>query len=148
MKNGKCWYVLLLVAALGLLFGCKNQFVKDSAFKRSGENGEPYGGKRNLSLVCWNVQTFFDAVTVGTEYKEFKNSERWNKEKYTQRLNKLCEVMTSLNPDIFVMVEIENAEVVQDIANALAGGSWDHKKGEPHCPFIFESLWSPIGALS
>ena len=138
------WIMLLLAAAPLLFSGCKNQFVKDTAFKRSGEAGEAYGGKRNISLACWNVQTFFDAVTVGTEYKEFKNSERWNKEKYTQRLNKLCEVMTSLNPDIFVMEEIENAEVVQDIANALAGGSWDHKKNWQYTCFAKESS-SAIG---
>ena len=124
----KKWLLILLLTAAVFSGGCKNQFVKDTAFKRSGDAGETAGRNRNISLVCWNVQTFFDAVTCGTEYKEFKNSERWTKEKYIQRLNKLCDVMTSLNPDIFVMEEIENAEVVHDIANALAGGSWEKKK--------------------
>ena len=140
----KKWILILLVTAGFLavssgLTGCKNQFVKESSFKRSGESGEIAGGKKNISLVCWNVQTFFDAVTTGTEYKDFKNAERWNKEKYLQRLNKLCEVMTSLNPDIFVMEEIENAEVVQDIANALAGGSWERKKSWQYACFAKES---------
>ncbi len=139
MEKGKGWYLLALAAALVFVSGCKNQFVKESAFKRSGESGQVSGGKRNLSLACWNVQTFFDAVTVGTEYKDFKNSERWNKEKYSQRLNKLCEVMTTLNPDIFVMEEIENAEVVQDIANALAGKAWEHKKNWQYTCFAKES---------
>ena len=139
----KKWiYVVQIVVVLAgavIYGGCKNQFVKESSFKRSGETGDAGHGKCNISLVCWNVQTFFDAVTTGTEYKDFKNSERWTKEKYVQRLNKLCEVMTSLNPDIFVMEEIENAGVVQDIANTLAGGSWERKKNWQYTSFAKDS---------
>ena len=136
------WIVISGVALLVfivLTVGCQNQFVKESSFRRSGTASEGLGGRKNLSLVCWNVQTFFDAVTTGTEYKEFKNSERWTKEKYIKRLDKLCEVMTTLNPDLFVMEEIENAEVVQDIANLLAGGSWDNKKTWQYACFAKES---------
>ena len=135
----KKWILILMIAAAIVLAGCKNQFVKDTAFKRSGNGGEAGSAKKNISLVCWNVQTFFDAVTCGSEYKDFKNSERWTKEKYMQRLNKLCDVMTSLNPDIFVMEEIENAEVVQDIANALAGGAWERKKNWQYTCFAKDS---------
>lgn len=117
------------------LSACQNQFVKESSFRRSGSFEGSAGEKQNLSLVCWNVQTFFDAETCGTEYKEFKNAERWNKDKYIKRLEKLCEVMTTLNPDIFVMEEIENADVVQDIANSLAGNSWEHKKNWKYACF-------------
>ncbi len=133
------WILVWLAAGAVLFGGCDNQLVKDSSFKRSGEAGDAGQGKRNISLACWNVQTFFDAVTTGTEYKDFKNSERWTKEKYVQRLNKLCEVMTSLNPDIFVMEEIENAGVVQDIANTLAGGSWERKKNWQYTCFTKDS---------
>ena len=137
----KKWKMLMVIFAGFLLFctGCQNQFVKDSSFRRAGSSADSRGSKRNVSLVCWNVQTFFDAVTTGCEYKEFKNSERWNKEKYIKRLNKLCNVMTSLNPDIFVMEEVENADVVQDIANALAGGSWEIKKTWQYACFAKEN---------
>lgn len=135
----KKWILILMIVAAIVLAGCKNQFVKDTAFKRGGNGGEAGSAKKNISLVCWNVQTFFDAVTCGSEYKDFKNSERWTKEKYMQRLNKLCDVMTSLNPDIFVMEEIENAEVVQDIANALAGESWERKKNWQYTCFAKDS---------
>lgn len=137
------WFVILVVGG-GIVFttlstGCQNQFVKESSFRRAGNSSENVSGRKNISLVCWNVQTFFDAVTTGNEYKEFKNSERWNKEKYIKRLDRLCEVMTTLNPDIFVMEEIENAEVVQDIANVLAGGSWNNKKIWQYACFAKES---------
>ena len=129
---------ILLIFSL-LFVGCQNQFVKESGFRRAGDNSGSGRGRKNISLVTWNVQTFFDAVTTGTEYKEFKNSERWTKEKYRKRLEKLCEVMTSLNPDIFVMEEIENSGVVQDIANLLAGGSWENKKSWQYACFAKES---------
>lgn len=139
----KRWIMILVIAAVisgsAILSGCQNQLVKESSFRRSGSSMESAGSRKNVSLVCWNVQTFFDAVTSGNEYKEFKNSERWNKEKYVKRLDKLCDVMTSLNPDIFIMEEIENVEVVQDIANALAGGSWDSKKNWEYACFAKES---------
>ena len=134
----KKWILIIFGVACILFSGCSNQFVKESSFRRSGSAKEGNAKKKSISLVCWNVQTFFDAVTVGTEYKDFKNSERWNKEKYLKRLNKLCDVMTSLNPDIFVMEEIENTEVVQDIANALAGSSWEHKKNWQYACFAKE----------
>jgi len=82
----------------------------------------------SVTFACWNVQTFFDAETDGTEYNDYKNMAKWSKEKYSERLRRLCEVMTTLNPDVFVLEEIENSAVVQDIANSLAGNSWHSKK--------------------
>ena len=137
----KKWILIFVFFSLLITFftSCDNQLVKDSAFRRAGKISENHGSKKNITLVCWNVETFFDAVTVGTEYQEFKNSERWNQEKYQKRLNKLCEVMTSLNPNIFVMEEIENEEVVQDIANNLAASSWDSKKNWQYVCFAKET---------
>lgn len=125
----------LLAMLILFLTGCQNHFVKESSFRRSGKSAGEVSSEKNISLVCWNVQTFFDAVVTGNEYKEFKNAEQWNKEKYTKRLDKLCDVMKTLNPDIFVMEEIENEAVVQDIANHLAGNSWDRKKNWQHVCF-------------
>ena len=132
-------FLIFLMGGNVLFTGCKNQFVKDSSFRRTGTSSESSGTRRSFTLACWNVQTFFDAVTEGPEYKDFKNSERWNKEKYLKRLDKLCEVMTTLNPDIFVMEEIENEGVVQDIANTLAGSSWDNKKNWQYACFAKEA---------
>lgn len=81
-----------------------------------------------VKMVCWNVQTFFDAKIDGNEYSEFKKEESWNSGKYRQRLERLCEVMNSLNADIFVFEEIESLGVVQDISNFLTNGSWLNSK--------------------
>lgn len=111
---------LLFGPILFLLASCSNlgmHAVSDNAEKAV-----------SVSLVTWNVQTFFDAVVSGSEYAEFKKSANWNESKYRVRLERLCEVITTLNADIYVFEEIENAGIIQDISNQLAGKSWDGKK--------------------
>ena len=83
----------------------------------AGKNGR-------LKVVNWNVQTFFDAITTGSEYTEFVKSSRWGKEAYMERLTRLASVIRTLDADIFVMEEIENEGVVHDICNFLAG-EWE-----------------------
>lgn len=97
-------------------FSCAMNFDKEKKVAR---------GNSTVSFACWNTQTFFDAEVDGTEYDEFKNLSKWSKEKYMTRLGRLCEVMTTLNADVFVLEEIENKSVVQDIANRLAGSDWN-----------------------
>ena len=133
----KTFFLFLMILLLGS--GCQNQVVRESSFRRAGSDADASARKKNVTLVTWNVQTFFDAATNGSEYKDFKNSERWTKEKYIKRLDKLCDIMTTLNPDIFVMEEIESEAVVQDIANTLAGGSWNNKKNWQYACFAKES---------
>ena len=82
----------------------------------------------NVSLVTWNVQTFFDAVDNGCEYSDFRKNENWNKEKYCERLERLCNAMKELDADVFVLEEIESEAVVHDICNRLAGSSWNMAK--------------------
>ena len=125
------------------LISCEGQLVPKSAFGVKEQSGLKHSDSHNthnkrITLACWNVQTFFDSVTDGSEYQDFRGSDKWNKEKYQKRLNKLCEVMTAMNPDIFVMEEIENEAVVQDISNQLAGGTWDKKKSWQYACFVKE----------
>ncbi len=73
-----------------------------------------------VSITTYNLQTFFDAKTLGTEYDEFKGSKSsWSEEKYTARLNRLCSIIESIDSDIFVFQEIENSSVIVDIYNYL-----------------------------
>lgn len=88
-----------------------------------------------ISLACWNTQTFFDSEIEGTEYSDFQNLAKWSKEKYLQRLGRLTEVIKTLNADVIVLEEIENRAVVQDIANQLAGNSWDRNKNWNYAAF-------------
>lgn len=85
----------------------------------SGKKGEMV-----INLVSWNVQTFFDARTDGTEYGEFKGAKSsWSTEKYKDRLKRLADYMKKTDADIYCFMEIENEAVVMDIANQLQGST-------------------------
>lgn len=79
-------------------------------------------------IVCWNVQTFFDAHTSGCEYQDFKNSEHWTEERYLQRLSRLCDFIATVDADVYVFEELENSGILIDIYNQLVGSSWNSKK--------------------
>lgn len=95
-------------------------------------------GKVAVSLACWNTQTFFDAEMEGTEYEDYQNLAKWSKDKYLTRLGRLCEVMNEIDADVFVLEEIENVSVVQDIANQFAGKSWKQKNNWRYACFSKE----------
>ncbi|MCR5763409.1 MAG: endonuclease/exonuclease/phosphatase family protein [Treponema sp.] len=84
-------------------------------------------GRKKIKLTAWNVQTFFDGIEDGTEYREFVKSKKWNELAYKARLDRLCHSMQKMDSDIFVLEEIENENVVYDIAGKLCS-SWNLKK--------------------
>ena len=107
--------------------------------------------KTPLSVVNWNVQTFFDANKDGCEYTEFQKSSDWNKEKYQERVKRLAQVISTLDADIYVFEEIENENVLQDISNELSGKSqtWNQKKFWNDSVFVKEEDTAiGIGILS
>ena len=132
--------------ALFLFSACKGQLSPSLAFGKRGTSEEFYadGNKVAVSLSSWNTQTFFDAVLDGCEYSDFQKPEKWTREMYEKRLDRLCEVMMLLDTDIIVLEEIENKAVIQDIVNRLAGGSWDSKKNWSYTCFAKE-VGSAIG---
>ena len=80
---------------------------------------------RTVSVMNWNVETFFDAQKDGTEYKEFLNPKtQWSKEKYEDRLDRLASVIKTLNCDVIVLEEIEKAGQIKDIKNRLSSFFW------------------------
>ncbi|WP_428770077.1 endonuclease/exonuclease/phosphatase family protein [Treponema sp. HNW] len=80
------------------------------------------GGGKTVRIISWNLQTFFDAQTAGTEYADFKGAKSpWNREKYEARLDKLAAFIKENPADIYVFQETENEAVLQDIANRCAG---------------------------
>ncbi len=83
---------------------------------------------KEISVINWNLQTFFDANKDGCEYQEFQKSEKWNKDAYQKRLAKLCTFMNQTNADIYIFEEIENAGIIYDISNQLAGNVWNQKR--------------------
>lgn len=114
-------FVIFLVCAFFLSFcgwGCKKQ--KNQCF----------------SIATWNVQTFFDDETCGTEYADFTSKKSpWNEDLYQIRLERIVECFEFINADVLVLQEIENENVMQDIINALPP-TWGYK----FCSFAKDDL--------
>lgn len=94
---------------------------RDFSFKSDKEKSQ------SVSVLTWNLQTFFDGKKDGCEYDQFLSERYWNKELYEKRLKRLAEVLKKLDCDIVVMEEIENEEVLYDLYNFLSG-EWDKSK--------------------
>ncbi len=113
-----------------LNFSCCS--IENSSQTVSSSTNSPFNSafrkNKEISLVCWNVQTFFDAETSGSEYSEFKRNKNWNKEAYLTRLKRLAQVMQRLDADIYVLEEIENEQVINDIKNQLYSNAWNPRK--------------------
>ena len=90
-------------------------------------------GSEQLTIASWNVQNLFDGSDNGFEYDEFKNSAGWNDEKYRARLNSISAVLReSFNPDILAVTEVENAAVIQDLAESCGKDYlWTFFTGDP-----------------
>jgi endonuclease/exonuclease/phosphatase family metal-dependent hydrolase len=108
-KTRFCPALFLLLAAL---LCCRNAQVNNARNTRAV----------SFLLVSWNVQTFFDGETDGTEYDEYRRAgSPWNRERYRSRLTRLCECLEILDADVLVLEELENEAVVRDINNELPG---------------------------
>lgn len=91
----------------------------------AGEGRDP---PRRVTVMSWNVQCLFDAVRDGTEYREYAGKD-WTADKYIVRLDRLRSVILQCGrklgcgpdrgPDIVVLQEIENANVLRDLCNRL-----------------------------
>lgn len=75
----------------------------------------------NVSVGTWNMQTFFDARTQGTEYSDFKG-ERWSEDAYKERVLKAASALKKIDCDLIVLEEVENEGVLFDLYNELCTG--------------------------
>ncbi|MBR6342184.1 MAG: endonuclease/exonuclease/phosphatase family protein [Treponema sp.] len=126
---------LALMLSLGLTLslafmagGCSNQLAKLAQDK---DGGSSYSGSQSvLSVVNWNLQTFFDANKSGLEYSDFQKTANWNSQKYGERLQRLGQAISQLDADLYIFEEIENEDVIYDISNELAanGHNWNQRK--------------------
>lgn len=115
-------FILLVIFLLSPLISCNIL------------NGNEDFNNSNISIISWNLQTFFDSVTEGTEYSEFKgSSSKWTKEKYEERITRLCDFIESQDADIYAFSELENANILQDISNNLNSKSIKGEKYKYAC---------------
>lgn len=81
-------------------------------------------------LMEWNAQAFFDATETGSEFKEYRGTKSvWSRGRYSIRLDRLKETLLlageksamghNRGPDLVILEEIENAQVLRDLCNRL-----------------------------
>lgn len=111
--------------------------------------GKKNAGVNSVKVLNWNLQTFFDGNFNGNEYSEFSSGAAgWNKEKYDVRLERLSEVVKSVDPDIFVMQELESEDQLYDIFNRLCSNFSLSKNYGYGCFFKEEGGAIGCGVLS
>ena len=87
-----------------------------------------------LKIATYNVENLFDAKVQGSEYNDFKN-DNWNAEKYSFKLEKTVDVLKRLDADIVALQEIENPEVLKDLAQKSGYKSYKFSKSDKNSPF-------------
>lgn len=100
---------LILMIMTVLVLSCKGPVTSNK------EDGAFF-----VSVISWNLQTFFDGMTEGTEYSQFKGA-YWSEDMYKNRLETLCNFIRETEADVYVFQEIENTAILQDISNELVG---------------------------
>ena len=80
----------------------------------------------------WNLQALFDGEETGTEYSEYREASRWGRAQYSGRLTVITQAILKMTesgassksapPDLLGLIEVENAEVLEDLASRLQNG--------------------------
>ena len=104
---------LISAALLGMMSSCTGVVSCSNDNKAQSET---------ITVLNWNLETFFDASFDGNEYTEFKNGKSgWSREKYETRLDRLASVIKTLDADVLVFEELEKEAQLYDITNRLSG---------------------------
>ena len=132
-----------------LLFSLIVVLVMSSCMASADHDSSTYSEKaQEIKIACWNVQTFFDSVTEGSEYSDFIKIKSWNDEAYRVRIERLASAIKEFDADLVVLEEVENEGVMHDIANFLAG-EWSARKAYSYACFAKEKGGSiGVGVLS
>ena len=85
-----------------------------------------------FTVMSYNVENMFDMRDNGDEYPEYKpNACNWTENTFRTKLNNIASVLATINPEIAVLVEVENENTVRELCKACA----DQK-----CPFPFFAI--------
>lgn len=88
--------------------------------------------RHELRVATYNVENLFDAVYDGSEYASFDpRSDDWGENRYRRSLENTVRVIEQLGEgegaDILALQEIENQQVLEDLAGALARLGYSHR---------------------
>ncbi|MDR0525621.1 MAG: endonuclease/exonuclease/phosphatase family protein [Spirochaetaceae bacterium] len=86
------------------------------------ETSEKLENFEKMRIITWNMQALFDGQETGREYDDYRASAGWTEEKYRGRLNTFALGLKKISdppPDILGLIEIENSQVLADLAEAF-----------------------------
>jgi endonuclease/exonuclease/phosphatase family metal-dependent hydrolase len=85
-----------------------------------------------LTVMSYNVENMFDMTDNGDEYPEYKpNACNWTENTFRTKLSNIASVIAVVNPQIAVLVEVENENTVRELCKACA---------EQKCPFPYFAI--------
>ncbi|MDR2619268.1 MAG: endonuclease/exonuclease/phosphatase family protein [Treponema sp.] len=125
------------IRVLAALFCAAGVFCLSGCAVVSGNRsgGSALEGSEIFTAAVWNLQALFDGDEAGNEYNEYRVSSGWNREKYEARINAFGRAIARIGgsgPDFAGLVEIENAQVLEDLARAaVKGKTWTSFAGVP-----------------
>ncbi len=108
-------FILMAAASCALLAACSGCESPHA----------PSAGITSLVVASWNAQALFDASDDGAEYAEYRSSSGWTEAKYRARQERVAEAVAAMSgggPDVLVLVEIENAAVLESLASGTLAG--------------------------
>lgn len=113
-KNITLYGIVILTLSLAY---CSSKSV-DNGSKKSNKSNE-------FVIMSYNVENLFDTIDEPKKADEIflPNSEKhWNTKRYKKKINDLARVISSINkaalPDLVGLAEVENRQVVEDLANS------------------------------
>jgi len=85
-----------------------------------------------ITVMSYNVENLFDMADNGDEYPEFKpNACNWTENTFRIKLDNIASVLAAVNPQIAVLVEVENENTVRELCAACA---------RQKCPFPYFAI--------
>ena len=82
----------------------------------------PFCAAQSLRIAFYNVENAFDTLrSPGKDDAEFtpQGEKRWDTRRYRTKIDHLAQVAADLSADLLALAEVENAEVLADIAQRV-----------------------------
>jgi endonuclease/exonuclease/phosphatase family metal-dependent hydrolase len=115
----------LLCVVLSAAAGCGDSGTSSggggSSSETSSSSGGNGGGGGNpsgpVTVLTWNLYNFFDTTEDTSNSSEDSQSQA----DYDTKLNAVVSKLSEINPDVMILVEVENEGILDDINDALGG---------------------------
>lgn len=110
--------VLIVITIVSLItISCGTTSVRGKRNSPVSAMGHVGGESVGFRVAFYNLENLFDTVDGPNDDAEFLpgSENRWNSERYQNKLRNMSRVIDSIAPDILGVVEVENGFVLEDL---------------------------------